>query len=469
MVIVAGDVSPRCHDGEPNPNQGLNMSPGSHQGAWLGRQLGVNVGRAPLPPGTLLMGHMAFMCVLAVTNLAWLVPILARLQFAASDWQTTLVTSSVPAFLMASIFWNDLLQRWTLRRYLMLLWLLSVFPLGCIGLAQDYWQMLACHVISCAGMAGWAPANGVLLKRFYPDAIRGRAYGILSMMQLAGGMGAAYFLGLWLDNHSGAFRIFFPAAAVTNLLGITLLLWLVRRARPRVRRLIDTARSWRALVTPLLNMGSILRADRRFLKYELAFMTYGAAFMFCEALLPVMATDRLGMHYEEFAHSTQFTRSLATLLLMMPMGWLMDRLGPMRTSAIAFAMLSLYPVLLAVATSVAGVTLASVVFGFGLAGVFMGWMLGPVTLAGSAGRVPQYVAIHATMVGVRGILFQGLSMGCYKLTGSFTVPFVAAALAFLWAAVQMWRLHGSIEPVGATRQPARRDSDQADAQPKARR
>ena len=34
-------------------------------------------------------------------------------------------------------------------------------------------------------------------------------------------------------------------------------------------------------------------------------------------------------------------------------------------------------------------------------------------------------------------------MSCYKLTGSFTFPFVAAALAFLWAAVQMWRLHGT--------------------------
>ena len=125
----------------------------------------------------------------------------------------------------------------------------------------------------------------------------------------------------------------------------------------------------------------------------------------------------------------------------------------MRTSAIAFGILALYPVLLGAATTVAGVALANVVFGFGLAGVFMGWMLGPVALAGSAARVPQYVAIHATLVGVRGIVFQGMAMACYKLTGSFTVPFAAAALAFLWAAVQMWRLHGAIQPVEAARAP----------------
>ena len=425
------------------------MSAVDDRGTWLGRRLGVGVGRAPLSPAALLIGHMVFMVVLAVTNLVWLVPILARLQFAASDWQTTMVTTAVPAFLLASIFWNGLLQRWTLRRYLLLHWLLAVFPLGCIGLAQDYWQMLACHIISSAGMAGWAPANGALLKRFYPDAIRGRAYGTLAMMQLAGGMGAAYFVGVWLGHHSGAFRIFFPAAAIVNLMGIGLLLWLVSRARKRVHGPSGAARSGRDLLVPVLNMGKVLRADRRFLRYELAFMTYGAAFMFCEALLPVMATDRLGMRYEDFAHSTQYVRSMATLALMMPMGWIMDRLGPMRTSAIAFCILALYPVLLATATSVAGVTAASVVFGFGLAGVFMGWMLGPVMLAGSAAKAPQYVAIHATMVGIRGLFFQGLAMSCYKLTGSFAVPFVAAALAFLWAAVQMWRLHDAIQPPSA--------------------
>ena len=303
------------------------MQSASHPSAWLGHRLGVRVGRTPLPPAGLLIGHMIFMAVLAFTNLTWLVPFLGRLEFAATDWQTTLVTTAVPAFLMASIFWNDLLQRWTLRRYLLVLWLLAVFPLGCIGLTQSYWQMLICHIIAAAGMAGWIPVNGALLKRFYPDARRGRVYGILSMMQLASAVAAAYLFGEWLGCHSGAFRIFFPASAVINLLGILLLLWLVRRARATVRTPAATPHSWRALLAPLLNMGSVLRADRRFLLYELAFMTYGAAFMFCDALLPVLATDRLAMHYEDFAHSTQFVRSMATLVLMMPMGWLMDRLG----------------------------------------------------------------------------------------------------------------------------------------------
>ena len=81
-------------------------------------------------------------------------------------------------------------------------------------------------------------------------------------------------------------------------------------------------------------------------------------------------------------------------------------------------------------------------YGIGMAGVQMGWMLGPVSLAPSPDRVPQYVAIHTTLVGIRGVIFQGLGMLLYKLSGDFHWPFALAAGAFLWAAIQMYRLQG---------------------------
>ena len=128
----------------------------------------------------------------------------------------------------------------------------------------------------------------------------------------------------------------------------------------------------------------------------------------------------------------------------MPMGWLHDRVGPVRTSGLAFGVLTLYPFLLLAAGSAGGVAVANLAYGLGMAGVQMGWMLGPLLLAGSAEKVPQYVAIHATLVGIRGIVFQGLGMLLYKLTGSFTWPLLLAAIAFAWAAVQMRHLQGTI-------------------------
>jgi MFS family permease len=169
-------------------------------------------------------------------------------------------------------------------------------------------------------------------------------------------------------------------------------------------------------------------------------MTYGMGWMICNALVPVLATDRLHMSYTEFAGSTQVIYPLCILLMTYPAGWLNDRIGPVRTSALSFAGLAVYPLGLIIAYSVFAVGTATVVYGTAMAGVHMGWMLGPVALAPSREKVSEYVAIHATMVGIRGVIAQVLGMAIYRITGSFTCSFAVAALAFALAAWQMWRL-----------------------------
>lgn len=399
------------------------------------------------PLGPLLAGHLAFTLLHTAlfANVMWLIPMLVRLHFGAADpatrdWQTTLVTAAIPTFMVLSIFWHEVLERVRVRTYLLSFWLVAALPLGAIGIAQTYSQLVVCHVVAMIGLAGWTPIGGKLLKDFYADAIRGRVYAVLSAVALAGGVVAVYAVGRWLDADPEAFRTYLPIAALVQLVGVAVLWRLAERgadARPSPTPRWTCA----VLVRPVRQMGAVLRGDPVFRRYEQAFMTYGAAFMLCDALLPVLATTKLGMEYRDYAHSTQVILKLATLALMLPMGWILDRFGPVRTSALAFAVLTLYPLLLAVAGGATGVGVASVVYGIGMAGVSMGWMLGPVALAGDAARVPQYVAIHTTLVGVRGIVFQGLGMLLYRLTGSFAWPLLLAAAAFLWAAGQMWRLH----------------------------
>ena len=120
------------------------------------------------------MGHMIFMVVLAVTNLVWLVPILARLQFAASDWQTTDGDDgAVPAF---SCWRRSSGTACCSVGHCGVTCCFSGCSGGLFRWAASGWRRTtgrcsSCHVISPrAGMAGWAPANGALLKRFYPDA-----------------------------------------------------------------------------------------------------------------------------------------------------------------------------------------------------------------------------------------------------------------------------------------------------------
>jgi MFS family permease len=403
--------------------------------------------RAPALPVVLTV-HVLFTLLYAAlfSNVIWLMPLLVRLQFGSADpqwrdWQTIGVTAAIPTFMTLSIFWGELLRHMSIRRYLSIFWVAAAMPLGCVALVQNYWQLLVLHVIAAAGTAGWMPVNGRLLKHFYPDQARGRAYAVINIATLGGAVLASYWVGLWMESHPQAFRVYFPIASAAQLLGIAILLWLVRRTSAEHQLEPQPAPSLAAVLRPVLHMGAVLRADRPFQRYEKAFMTYGAAYMLCDGLLPVLATARLGMRYEDYAHSTQTISRLVMLLVMLPSGWLLDRIGPVRVSGLAFAVLCVYPVLLLSAATPADVALASAVWGVGMAGVMMGWMLGPMMLAGTPDKVPVYVAIHATLVGIRGILFETLGMALYQFTHSFVWPLIAAAIAFAWAAVQMWRLH----------------------------
>jgi hypothetical protein len=413
---------------------------------WLDTPSGGTPGR--LPALQVLGVHVVYTLLTTIlyANVAWLTPLLVRLQFGSpnpdyKDWQTNLVTAAMPTLLIASVFWNELLRRTRLRTFLVVFWFVAALPLGCIGLVQSYPQLLTCHIIAMTGAAASAPLNGRLLKHLYPDAVRGRAYALLNVVTHAAAIVTAYGVGRWQDHNPAAFRLYFPLSAGVQIIGLTLIAWLARRTglpdEPQRGRV-----SLAALLDPVLHMGRVLRADRTFLHYERAFMTYGAAFMLCDALLPVLATHKLGLEYKAYAESTQVTLKMSMLLLTLPMGLILDRLGAIRASGIAFAVLGVYPILLARAGGATDLVVASALYGVGMAGVQMGWMLGPVSLAPSPDRVPQYVAIHTTLVGIRGVIFQGLGMLLYKLSGDFYWPFALAAGAFLWAAIQMFRLQG---------------------------
>ncbi len=116
-----------------------------------------------------------------------------------------------------------------------------------------------------------------------------------------------------------------------------------------------------------------------------------------------------------------------------------------RTSAASFAGLVLYPLGLLLARNPIEIGLISVWYGVMMSGVNLAWMLGPVHFAPSPALVPHYVAIHTSLVGLRGILFQGLAMLLYTLTHSFVWPLLLASAAFCWASIQMRRLHALLQ------------------------
>jgi len=403
-----------------------------------------------LPPWALPV-HVAAVVLIQSTQTAvvFILGVLAKKHFQAGDTSVLVIQAAPTVFFVLSIFWNDYFERRSVTRYLAVFWLVCCLPMVAAYFATSVWMLIVPHLIASLGGSAYHPVAGELLKRLYPDSRRGRVYAIMWGTAMTVGAFACYGVGEWLNYDPESFRIYIPAAAGIQLVGVALMAWLARVTGVEGARTIradslDGSRLSRML-DPIVHMGSLLKADPTFARYEAAYMTYGVGWMVVYALIPLIATVGLGLRYDQYAESAQVPYMIAVVAMLLPAGWLMDKLGAVRSTAISFLMLAGYPLGLIWVLrghSAHELLIVSVWYGMAHAGASVGWMLGPVALAPGPDKVPKYVAVHATLVGLRGAVFQGLGVGLYKLTGSFVWPLAIAGAAYVWSAFQMWALHG---------------------------
>ncbi len=402
-------------------------------------------------PTWLIPTHILAVALVQSTWMAvqLMTPILALKRFDANEWEALLITATPTIFFSLSIFWNDLFSRRSLGRYLMTFWAWAGLPLALVAFANDYWMLLVPHLISCAGGAGYHPAAGELLRSLYSEKSRGRVYSVIWGASMAVGALSGWGAGSLMDKEPEAFRVIYPIAAVLQLAGCGVFILLAHHIGHTGRRVVNNAADERSVLRrvtePIAHLKEILKADPIFARYGAALMTYGIGWMICYALVPILSTKKLGLDYESIAESTHAAYWFAVTAMILPAGWLMDRMGAVRTTGLSFFLLMFYPIALMWADGKEMLLMASVWYGIAHAGTSMGWMLGPVSLAPSPEKVPQYVAIHATLVGIRGKIFQFVGVGLFSLMGVFTesleiafaVPFGLAAAAALWSAWQM--------------------------------
>lgn len=390
-----------------------------------------------------------------LTAVSAALPAIAKKGLGANDYEVTIITSAVNVMAIVSIFWGALFARMRLGTYLSVYWAAALLPLGLCAFAEGYGLLAVLAVIAAAGNAGWTPVAADMLKRLYPDVSRGRVYATLVTCTLLGGAVLGWGVGQWLELDASGFRVYMPIAAGLQLLGLGMLWWLSSWApapdKPApAPGAAEGARApgpsgvrgraaglYRSAIEPVLHMGAVLKNDPLFARYEAAFMTYGCGFMMSAALVPLLALNKLELSYDRFAAATIVAFQVAQLATTLPAGLAIDRFGASRTCQYAFALYAVYPVMLLLAAGAPGLAAATAVFGVAAAFVNMGWMLGPVTFAPTPDKVSAYIAIHTSLVGLRGIVFQFAGVALYKLTDSFTVPLLVASAAFIWASLQM--------------------------------
>jgi MFS family permease len=366
----------------------------------------------------------------------------AKKTLGAGDALLTALVVGPTAALLFAAWWSGLLaQREKASTFLLfgLLGRLSLLLVPLAGTAGSFTAVIAATTFLYGAIV---PAGNALIQRNFAAAERGRVLGLGTTLHAVTVIAVSLVVGRLYDWRPEAYRLTYAAAAVCGFfacLGQARLRFRARPGEPRERRLFGRSFGRElagALRRPFAGALVLLREDRGFRRYEMGFMAYGLAWMMLQPTIPVFLIERLDVAYADVANARGLIYFTMIAACSHPFGRLLDRVGPLAVSRLAFALLAPFPLLLAASRGVGTVFAAFLVYGVGMAAVNLGWTTGPIHFArerDSAG----YMGAHVACVGVRAIIGGPFGIWLYRASGSPTATFTLAAALFLLGSLIM--------------------------------
>ena len=264
--------------------------------------------------------------------------------------------------------------------------------------------------------AAVAPAQAAVVERVYPRAPRGRALGLGRMAGAALGIGLALAAGQLFDRVG--FRWIFVVAA---LLGMAASLRLRRLAVPEPETGEDVPAGLRGA-------WETVRGDHAFRRLLVSSFLFGFGCWIQQPANPLLLVDVLRVSASQIGVFASVA-ALATLAGSAYWGWLLDRKSSVEALRVMYLIGAATPLIYYLAWSPWVLVASAVTDSLLSVGLELVWMMAVIDVAGPQ-RTAQYVAIGATLAGVRGIagpLVGGLVIHAF---GIHAVYLIAAILTF---------------------------------------
>ena len=368
----------------------------------------------------------------------------AKKTLGAGDAILTALVIGPTAALLFAAWWSGLLYRREKSSTFLVFGMLGRLSLLLVAGAGSAVSFTAVIAVATFLYGAIVPAANALLQRNFTAGERGRVIGLGIALQALTVIAVSLLTGRLYDWRPEAYRLVYPAAAICGFfscLSLARVRFRSRPGEPNEQRLfaagLGTALA-AALRRPFAGAFVLLREDRGFRRYEMGFMAYGLAWMMLQPTIPVFLVEQLHVAYAEVANARGLIYFTMIAVLSHPFGRLLDRVGPIAVSRVAFTILALFPLLLASAHGVGMAYFAFLVFGCGMAAVNLGWTTGPIHFArdrDSAG----YMGAHVALVGVRAIIGGPFGIWLYRASGSPLATFALASALFFIGSLIMTR------------------------------
>jgi hypothetical protein len=338
---------------------------------------------------------------------------------------TAFVSGSPAMANMTSFLWANLahgrekirLLVWLLAAFGLVVTAIGILPRGSAGLVLTVLSVLVARSI----WSGILTVRAAVWSANYPRNALAQITGRIVVLTSLGMAGTATVAGLLLEASPEHSMLLYIVAGAAALLAA----WFSRRVKVRRAfqlRAAEQGESGRADVFSLVSFRQILASDPDYRRFMLWMAIYGAGNLMVTGQLVILFSDELQLPAAQQVAVLTIV-PLLCMPLFTPMWARMFDAG----HVVQFRARQCWVVVAAIATVILAVFLrnhwllwfSAVLFGISTAGANLGWNLGHNDFA-SLGKVQQYMGVHVTLTGMRGLLAPPLGAVIYTLLERWT-------------------------------------------------
>ena len=347
-------------------------------------------------------------------------PVLAlvlRRELGATPVQLAVMSSAGGACLLLSLLWAKAFHGRPPLPYLVWPGFVARGVFLLVPFVSSAWSFVGLVIARDFFGAAVAPAQAAVVERVYPRAQRGRALGLIRAAGAVLGIGLALAAGQLFDRIG--YRWLFVAAA---LLGMA--------ASLRLRRLAVPEPETGGAGAPVSVRGAwlVVRDDRAFRRLLIASFLFGFGCWIQTPAQPLLLVDVLQVSASQLGVCAAVA-AVATLAGSAYWGWLVDRKSSREALRVMYLLGAMTPLIYYVAWSPWVLVASAVTDSLVAVGLELVWMMAIIDVAGPQ-RTAQYVAIGATLAGVRGVTGPLIGGLVIHALGIHAVYLVAAILTF---------------------------------------
>lgn len=374
-----------------------------------------------------------------------------------TSYQLSFLFQSSVIVLLLSVIFNELIYR-TVRKRRMLrragflthfpLLILMFFPRSAeIYTANPMYHYIFLFVFFTYYLSYpiVLPTINLFLKNAYSKDNFGRLYGISTSVRQIMMMVFILFFGLLLDNDQFSFTYIFPVLGVLGFFSIVLFSWI--EYTPKLLPQFEQG-FIQAVLSSFKKMVHILKTNKSYLDFQVAYMFYGFSFMSTKSVINIFYDEALSLNYSSVAFYQNAYNVLA--IIMLPFfGRLIGKIDPRKFTVIPFISMAGYIAFTGMSEIIPWhvslwnieiyfmLIIATIFFGFFNATMILSWNIGS-SYFGSNEQAGDYQSIHLFATGLRGALAPIIGIALYEWFGFSWTFGVAVFMLFVAISILRW-------------------------------